>query len=174
MAYMYISVCADKQWQLFYCLTEIHVISLKVKKPFPWYYCFDLAISQHCVNQITWPRGCPCSQRYVLFITPPKLSAILTVFGGVLCAPLLRLVWKWFLESLYICGTRSAGFESVLGADSSCFKAWMCAREYCSSDSICQAKGGFPSKVWHVQGHQVILTIPVVQLISGLWCESHV
>ena len=30
--YMYIFVCADKQWQLFYCLTEIHVISLKVKK----------------------------------------------------------------------------------------------------------------------------------------------
>ena len=52
-AYMYIFVCADKQWQLFYCLTEIHVNSLKVKKPFPWYYCFGLAISQQRVNQIT-------------------------------------------------------------------------------------------------------------------------
>ena len=52
-AYMYIFVCSDKQWQLFYCVTEIHVISLKVKNLFPWYYCFGLAISQQRVNKIT-------------------------------------------------------------------------------------------------------------------------
>ena len=73
----------------------------------------------------------------------------------------------------YVYGTRSTGFESALGADSSCFKARMCARESHSLDSICWAKGGFPFKVWHVQGHWVILTIPVVQSISELWCKSH-
>ena len=45
--------------------------------------------------------GRSCSQEYLLFLTPPRLSAIPTVFGGALCAPLLKLVWKGFLESLY-------------------------------------------------------------------------
>ena len=68
----------------------------------------------------------------------------------------------------YICGTRFAGFEYVLGADSSCFKkARICARESRSLDSICWVKGGFSFKMWHVQGQRVILTIPVVQSISG-------
>ena len=73
-----------------------------MKKPFPWYYCFGLAISQRCVNQITWPRGRSCSQENFLFLTPPRLSVIPTVFGGALRAPPLRLVWKGFLESLSI------------------------------------------------------------------------
>ena len=73
-----------------------------MKKPFPWYYCFGLAISQRHVNRITWPRGRSCSQEYLLHLTPPKLSAIPTVFRGALRAPPLRLVWKGFLESLYI------------------------------------------------------------------------
>ena len=51
-AYIYIFVCTDKQWQLFDCLTELHVISLKVKRSFSWYYCFSLAIYQQHVNKI--------------------------------------------------------------------------------------------------------------------------
>ena len=43
-----------------------------------------------------------CSQGYVLFITPPKLSKIPTLFCGALRAPQLGLVWKGFLKSLYI------------------------------------------------------------------------
>ena len=35
-------------------------------------------------------------------MTPPKLSVIPMVLGGVLHAPPLGLTWKGFLESLYI------------------------------------------------------------------------
>ena len=91
-----------------------------MKKLFPWYYCFGLTISQQRVNQITWPRWWSCSQEYLLSLTPSRLSMIPMVFGGARSAPLLRLVWKGFLESLYDIHWSTPNCPTLQGTETCC------------------------------------------------------
>ena len=50
-AYMYIFVFADKQWQLFYCLTEIHVISLNSMVLLFWFGHISAACEPNHMTQ---------------------------------------------------------------------------------------------------------------------------
>ena len=67
-----------------------------MKKLFPWYCCFKLTISPYAVGQITWPRDQFSSHKYVISITPPRLSKIPTLSGVVLHALHLGLDEKGF------------------------------------------------------------------------------
>ena len=62
-----------------------------------WGFSFSIPMAHGLRHRPLPLMAIACVRGYVLFITPPKLSMIPTVFG----APSLRLVWKGFLELLY-------------------------------------------------------------------------
>ena len=85
---------------------------------------------------------------------------------------------KWCKHCIsFVAHSRSLGFGLGLGtSDCSCslLIVWMVLRPFWSSASMDCSRGDLPCKTLQVHGQQVILTWPVSQSMSGLWCFNHV